>query len=291
MIDESARAATPPRPGGRPVDEPRPPREPPPVRDVDADRRFRERARHYGWDPDEKFVGGYVTWEWEHSRYLFDDLFTDVKGKRVLEFGCHFGGTAIVLAALGAEVTALDVDMQYIELSRLNIERHGLAARISTLHVPDTTKLPFEDASFDLISCNSVLEYIPRDILGTVQRELDRILAPGGLVVILGTSNRLWPRETHSKRWLMNYVPTSLRHFFPGKPIESVSPWRLRSGFPGYTDLTLQGGGRLIVDLKARTGASGLRRRGLEVANRCLTPLGMHVGFISPSITLVLRKP
>lgn len=273
MTDESARAL------------------PPAVRDPDADRRFRERARHYSWDPDDTFVGGYVAWEWRHSRHLFDGLFTDMDGKRALEFGCHFGGTAIVLAALGAEVTALDVDLQYVELTQLNAERYGLQGQLRALHVPDTTRLPFEDASFDIISCNSVLEYVPRDILGTVQREIDRVLAPGGSVVILGTSNRLWPREMHSGRWLMNYVPTSLRSLFPGKPIESVSPWRLRSGFPGYTDLTLEDDGRLMVELKARMGTSGLRRRALEAANRLLAPLRMHVGFVSPSITLVLRKP
>jgi SAM-dependent methyltransferase len=264
---------------------------PPAVTDEGADGRFRERARHDGWDPDDRFVGGYVAWEWQHSRHLFDGLFTSVDGKRALEFGCHFGGTAVVLAALGAEVTAIDVDPQFAELAALNAERHGLGGRVRALHVADTARLPFEDRSFDLISCNSVLEYVPRDVLPAVQREIDRVLAPSGFVVILGTSNRLWPRESHSERWLMNYVPTRLRRLFPGKPIESVSPWRLRSGFPGYADLTLEDGGRLLIDLKARMGVSGPRRRVLEGASRLLAPLRMHVGFVSPTITMVLRKP
>src|SRR5262245_2584218 len=109
---------------------------PPAVQDADADRRFRECARRHGWNPDDPFVGGYVEWEWRHSRHAYDGLFTTVRGKNVLEFGCHFGGTAIVLAALGAEVTGIDVDPQFIELTRLNAERHQLAEHIRVLHVP-----------------------------------------------------------------------------------------------------------------------------------------------------------
>src|SRR5262249_54435249 len=149
---------------------------PPAVTDADADRRFHERARDHGWDPDDRFVGGYVAWEWEHSRYLFDDLFTSVAGKRALEFGCPFRGPGMCRAARGAEVRAPDADPQFVELPRLNAERHGLGGKIHATHVPDTTRLPFEDRAFDLISCNSVLEYVPPDILGTVQRELDRVL-------------------------------------------------------------------------------------------------------------------
>lgn len=263
----------------------------PKVTSAEADERFRACAGRHGWDPDDPFVGGYVEWEWAHSRHAFDGLFATVSGLRALEFGCHFGGTAIVLAALGAEVTALDVDPQFPELTALNAERHGLSDRIRALHVPDTTRLPFEAGAFDVISCNSVLEYVPRDILTAVQRELDRVLVPGGLVVILGTSNRLWPRETHSGRWLMNYVPHRLRGLFPGKPIESVSPLRLRRGFAGYEDLTGRDGGRLMQELKARMGTAPERLRVLAGVGRALAPLGAHVGMVSPTITMVLRKP
>jgi SAM-dependent methyltransferase len=263
---------------------------PPEVQDKEADRRFRESARRHGWDPDDPFVGGYVDWEWRHSRHAYDGLFTSVRGKKVLEFGCHFGGTAIVLAALGAEVTAIDVDPQYAELTRLNVERHRLTDRIRVLHVPDTTRLPFGDGEFGLISCNSVLEYVPPRILGAVQREIDRVVAPGGHIVILGTSNRIWPHELHSGRWLMNYVPHPLRRLFPGRTVESVFPWELRSGFGDYADLLQEGGGRLIMDLKARMGVADKRLRILGAANRLLNPFGVHVGFISPTITMILQK-
>ncbi|XXX79480.1 class I SAM-dependent methyltransferase [Sorangium sp. So ce134] len=263
---------------------------PPAVRDADADRRFRECAQRNGWDPDDTFVGGYVDWEWRHSRHAYDDLFTSVRGKKVLEFGCHLGGTAIVLATLGADVTAIDVDPSYVELTQLNVERHGMSDRVRVLHVPDTTSLPFGNAEFELVSCNSVLEYVPPERLPAVQREIDRVLAPWGFIVILGTSNRLWPIELHSRRPLMNYVPRSLRPLFPGQSLYSVFPWQLRRGFGDYADISQQDRGRLIVDLKAKMGMSGPRLLAFSAANRLLGPLGMHVGFVSPTITMVLQK-
>ncbi|MGK3996292.1 class I SAM-dependent methyltransferase [Sorangium sp. So ce1024] len=263
---------------------------PPVVRDADADRRFRECARRNGWDPDDPWVGGYVDWEWRHSRHAFDDLFTSVRGKKVLEFGSHLGGTAVILAALGAEVTAIDVDPPFVELTRLNAERHGVADRIRTLHVPDTTAMPFADGEFELVSCNSVLEYVPPAILGAVQREIDRVLQRWGFIVIMGTSNRLWPIEQHSRRVLMNYVPRSLRPLFPGRSIYSVFPWELRRGFGDYADISQQDRGRLIVDLKAKMGMSRPKLMAFSAANRVLGPLGAHVGYVAPTITLVLQK-
>lgn len=263
----------------------------PQVVDREADQRFHERARAMGWDPHDLFVGGYVDWEWQRARHAFEALFDPIKGLRVLEFGCHLGATAIVLAALGAEVTGIDVDEKYVELGQLNAERHGLGAHVRVLHAPDTTRLPFDDGAFDVVSCNSVLEYVPPEILGAVQREIDRVLRPGGHVVVLGTSNRFWPKESHSARWLVSYLPRHLQQRLLGFRVESVSPRELRAGFPGYADLGLRDGGRLILDMKARMGTDGRKRRVMAVANRVLGPLGAHVGYISPTITMILQKP
>ncbi|MCC6557695.1 MAG: class I SAM-dependent methyltransferase [Polyangiaceae bacterium] len=265
--------------------------EPPSIRSPEWNREFRERARAYSWDPDDRFVDGYVEWEWQRSRHLFDGLFTSVEGKRALEFGCHLGGTSILLAALGAEVTAIDIEPQLVELTELNVKRYGYADRIRALLVPDTTQLPFEGASFDLVSCNSVLEYVPPEILPAVLHELDRVLVPGGVVFIASTSNRVWPKEMHSQRWLVNYIPHALRPLVVQKRVESVSPWRLGAGFPGYKDLMLEDGGQRMAEFKKRSGLGGPALKAIEVAGRALAPLGIHPGFVMPTITMVLRKP
>ena len=133
---------------------------PPAIVDPDADQRFRDLATRLCLDPDARYVGGYVGWEWAHARHVFDGLVAPVRGEPVLEVGCNVGATAIVLAALGAEVTAVDPDARYLELARANAARHGVEERIAFVHVADTTRMPFERGRFDWVTCNSVLEYV-----------------------------------------------------------------------------------------------------------------------------------
>jgi SAM-dependent methyltransferase len=242
-------------------------------------------AARAGLDPDARFVGGYVDWEWRHARHAFDGLVEPVRGREVLELGCNLGATAIVLAALGAEVTAVDPSADFLALARANAERYELGARIAFLHVPDTRCLPLETRSFDWISCNSVLEYVAPEAVAGVLAEIDRVLRPGGIVAILGTSNRLWPREDHSRRWLVNYVPRRLDRLW-GPQQRGISPWTIRRVLRDYDDLTAMDGARLLVALKARMGAS----RAKLAAAAALGRLGLPVGSLGPTISMLLRK-
>ncbi len=264
----------------------------PRVRNAEADRRFRARARHYGWSPDDPFVGGYVDYEWRHGRHIYEPIVTPLRDCRVLELGCHFGGTAVVLAALGARVRAVDVDRRYVELTRLNAARHGFARSVSATLVPDTTSLPFADGEFDAITCNSVLEYVPPRALERVLRELDRVLAPGGRVIVLGTSNGLWPYEQHTRRWLTNYVPPALDRLLPAGPLRrGVMPWRIKRGLGPYVDLMGQDQGRPLIELKRKMGLPPWRLDLLAAANRVLGRLGAHAGLLTPTLTMLLQKP
>ena len=46
----------------------------------------------------------------------------------------------------------------------------------------------------------------------------------------------------------------------------------------------------MIVIFGSDGGLSGPRLMAFSAANRLLGPLGMHVGFVSPTITMVLQK-
>lgn len=259
----------------------------PRVQDPVADDRFRALASRRGLDPDARFVGGYVGWEWGHARHVFDGLIGDVRGAEVLEVGCNVGATAIVLAALGARVTAVEPDPGLVEIARANAARFGLAGAVRVEHVADTTRLPYPSARFRWISCNSVLEYVPEGALAGLLRELDRVLAPAGIVAVLGTSNRLFPWEQHARRWLRHYLPRG----FPGAPrIRGITAAMLRRELAAYDDVLCADGGRLFVELKARMGASGLRLAALRAGARVLARAGISPGAIGPTLTLMLRK-
>jgi SAM-dependent methyltransferase len=68
------------------------------------------------------------------------------------------------------------------------------------LHLTDeqTTRLPFDDGTFDLVLAIAIIEHLPSRERHRYVDEYYRVLAPGGHIVILDTPNRLFPLETHS---------------------------------------------------------------------------------------------
>ena len=213
-----------------------------------------------------------------------------MRGRAVLELGCNVGATAIVLGALGAEVTAVDPSAAFVELARANAARHGLSARIAFHHVADTRRLPFESGRFDWVCCNSVLEYVAPKPCTACSGSSTRVLRPGGIAAILGTSNRLWPREDHTGRWLVNYLPRWADRLTGKRRMRGVSAFQVRGALRGYDDLTRARGGRLYVALKARMGVTGNKLLALAAASRVLAAAGVSPGALGPTMTLVLRK-
>jgi SAM-dependent methyltransferase len=57
----------------------------------------------------------------------------------------------------------------------------------------DATRLPFRDASFDLIICSHVLEHVQED--GMAMTELRRVLAPNGVAVVVTPQNPGGPTD------------------------------------------------------------------------------------------------
>ena len=263
----------------------------PSILDFEARERFRSTARRMSLDPENPWIGGYVDYEWHHGRHVLECSGARISGARVLEFGCNLGATSIVLTTLGAAVTAVDVNPRYVELARLNAACYSLDQRIEFLHVPDTTRLPFVDDQFDLITCNSVLEYVPHAVVGAVQRELDRVLKPGGAIVIEGTSNRLCPWERHSRQWFVNYLPRFVDRFVARTFERGISPWQVRFGFgPGYSDAAMSDRGAAYFESRKRMGMSGPRMMVLRTLTRMLAPLHISVGLLTPTISVLLRK-
>ncbi|PQO93982.1 class I SAM-dependent methyltransferase [Massilia phosphatilytica] len=247
---------------------------------------FEHKARRMGLDPANRWIGGYVDYEWHHLRHIIETLPVRLEGMHVLEFGCNVGASAILFAALGARVTAIDIAPDVVELARLNAHRYGLDA-IDFLHVGDTRRLPFADGAFQLVSCNSVLEYVPASMLSAVQREIDRVLAPDGTILVTGTSNRMSPREVHSHRWLVNYLPRSLDP--AGKHVQrGIWPAAARFGFGRhYDNLDHAGDDGLFARSRRAMGMPPAKVAILQAAARLL---GTSPGLLSPSIFCVLRK-
>ena len=104
-------------------------------------------------------------------------LLPDVTGKRVLDAGCGPGAYAEWLLDHGAQVVAVDANEKMLAHARARTANRA-EFHLANLNAP----LDFlADASFDLVICPLVLDYI-RDWT-PLFREFQRVLRPGGVLV------------------------------------------------------------------------------------------------------------
>ena len=117
----------------------------------------------------------------------------------MLDVGCGDGGLGLALWQNGAAfVVGCDVDRRMVARA---------AAEALRLHAPlhyvqaGAEHLPFADGSFDLVTVVTVLAFLPEP--AAALRELARVLAPGGRLVIgdLGKWS-LWAVSRRLRGWL-----------------------------------------------------------------------------------------
>jgi SAM-dependent methyltransferase len=115
---------------------------------------------------------------------------------RVLDAGCGSGRTLMELKRFG-EASGIELSPEAAEMAR---DRGGLDIRIGRLE-----ELPWDAATFDLITCMDVIEHTPDDrvTLG----ELRRVSKPGGwLVVTVPAYQALWSPHDVANHHYRRYV-------------------------------------------------------------------------------------
>src|SRR5688572_21738185 len=80
-----------------------------------------------------------------------------------------------------AHVIAIDMAEHMLKVGRQNIERAGLTERIE-LRLVDAKRMPFADASYDVVMSNSIVHHIPEPI--AVFAEMARVVKPAGLLFV-----------------------------------------------------------------------------------------------------------
>lgn len=107
------------------------------------------------------------------NRYVLEQ-FGDIRGKRVLDYGCGSCEGGIYLAKQGAHVVGIDVSAGMLRAAQSLAAHHGVT--IETRRVEED-RIPAEDGEFDFVYGNGVLHHVD---LGVARRELARILKPDG---------------------------------------------------------------------------------------------------------------
>lgn len=126
------------------------------------------------YDKKEKYLNSF-----EKDKFI--PLLGEVKGKTILDVGAGTGRTSVVLAKMGAEVTALDVSEEMLkELKNKN-------SKIEIV-VGDAESLPFPDKSFDAVVAAFLIVHL-KDPTRFFD-EAYRVLKDGGILLVTNINQK-----------------------------------------------------------------------------------------------------
>ena len=114
---------------------------------------------------------------------LWERLVHLAPGPRGLDAGCGAGARDVFHAWLGGyDVVGIDSIAENIEAARDLHSEIADKVFVADLKYP----LPFDDAYFDFVACNAVIQHIEPDVVeGVVLPHFARVLRPGGILQLM----------------------------------------------------------------------------------------------------------
>jgi SAM-dependent methyltransferase len=164
-------------------------------------------------------------------------------GARVLEVGCGSGGFVAAAARKGLTIQGVDIAMRWLVIARRRMSDEG--RRVSLLG-GNAERLPYADASFEVVVADSLLEHLESPLLAL--REWARVLTPGGRLIVWSPNRFSLATDPHMGLLGVGWMPRRLaRHYV-----------RRRRGC-GWVVRPLSAG-----DARRLASAAGFRRVGVE---------------------------
>lgn len=133
-----------------------------------------------------KFSAGWKKWDemtMDFLKPMGDEIIASIKlagTHNILDIAAGTGEPGLTIAAMlnGGEVTITDLSDDMLAIAKENAERRGIS-NIKTIAC-DVCELPFDDNSFDAISCRFGFMFFPDMQLAA--NEMARVLKPGGRI-------------------------------------------------------------------------------------------------------------
>jgi 2-polyprenyl-3-methyl-5-hydroxy-6-metoxy-1,4-benzoquinol methylase len=182
-------------------------------------------------------------------------LVGDLRGKRVLCYGCGDSNDTVLLALRGAQVWAIDLSEEATGIQQLMARANGVE---NCIHIAcgAAEQLPFVRSSFDLVFGVAILHHLP-DSLSAVAKQVKEVLKPDGQALfaepisgsdILKKIRRITPVKTdlspgerqlsqedmqpfHDNFRIQTYhfrLFARLERLIPFEILETAPPWKRR---------------------------------------------------------------
>jgi ubiquinone/menaquinone biosynthesis C-methylase UbiE len=169
----------------------------------------------------------------QNACWLLEEYVGSVQ--RILDAGCGTGGFSVAMAASlvlrPSLVVGIDVSSLALEAATVRATGYDVPAnKLSFLHWTSGDRLPFDDNSFDLTVCSSVIEFMTsRPARNKFLTELKRVTRSGGHVFI-STPSPLRLHEYHSGALLGDYFHR------PGHPWANPH-WEISRMFSNWREI------------------------------------------------------
>lgn len=105
------------------------------------------------------------------------------KNGKILDLGAGQGQDSRYFAKLGYDVISTDVSDEALKISKENAEKAGLNIKFMELDI--SSKLPFDDNSFDIVYSHLALHYFTDEKTREIFTEIHRVLKPQGILASL----------------------------------------------------------------------------------------------------------
>jgi ubiquinone/menaquinone biosynthesis C-methylase UbiE len=125
-------------------------------------------------------------------------LLGDVRGRRVIDFGCGSGANSVLLANRGAHVWGVDISEDLLRLAKRRMAATGRADGARFI-AASAHQLPFPDDSIDVVFGIAILHHLD---LTLVSNEIRRVLCPGGRAIFQEPT-----RNSAAVRFVRSLIP------------------------------------------------------------------------------------
>jgi 2-polyprenyl-6-hydroxyphenyl methylase/3-demethylubiquinone-9 3-methyltransferase len=128
-----------------------------------------------------------------------------LENKTLLDVGCGGGILSEALAKLGAQVSAIDLAPQSIEIAKLHLYESNLSINYECIEVG--AKAVQSPESFDVITCMEMLEHVPDPAY--IIQECAKLLKSGGMAFFstLNRNFKSYALGVVAAEYILNLVP------------------------------------------------------------------------------------
>ena len=155
-------------------------------------------------------------------------------GARVLDVGCGGGLLSEALAREGAQVTAIDLAPEVLEVARLHLLESGLAVDYREIGAEQLAEQA--SAAYDVVTCMELLEHVPDP--AALLAACARLLRPQGMLFVstLNRTPKAWALAVLGAEYVLRLLPRGTHDYTRFIRPSELAAW-LRAAGAGLQEL------------------------------------------------------